>query len=148
MIELRAGSPTDAGKVGAILTEFAETTAWMPCLHTGAQDIAHAGELIDRGWVMVAEKDADVVGFAASDGQDLIALYVSAVARGQGVGGALIGWLQTRKPRLELWTFEANTRAQGFYVRHGFKEVSRTDGAGNDEKLPDIKFAWQQEQPK
>lgn len=145
MTVLRAARSTDAGSVGAILSEFTRTTAWMPHLHTQAQDIAHAGQLIDRGWVTVAVHDDMVVGFAACDGADLDALYIAEFMRGQGVGTALLDHLKARADRLELWTFQANAGAQKFYVKHGFHEVTRTDGARNDEQLPDIKFEWKKE---
>jgi hypothetical protein len=32
--------------------------------------------------------------------------------------------------------------AQRFYLRHGFVEVERTDGAGNEEHAPDIQYGW------
>ncbi len=142
MSRLRPARSTDAGAVGAILSEFAATTEWMPKLHTGAEDIAHAGALIDRGWVTVAEMDGVVVGFAACDGGDLDALYILARARGQGIGTALLAHLQSQQDHLHLWTFQANTDAQRFYERHGFQENERTDGSRNDEKLSDIKYLW------
>ena len=142
MIILRAARSTDAGKVGGILTEFAATTDWMPKLHTGAEDIAHAGCMIERGWVTVAEQDNRVVGFSACDGADLNSLYVAASARGQGIGSQLLDDLKGRSASLVLWTFEANTGAQKFYLRHGFEEVERGDGQANNEGLPDIKYAW------
>ena len=46
---------------------------------------------------------------------------------------------------LQLWTFQANAPAQRFYERHGFHEVERTDGAGNEERSPDIRYRWQPE---
>lgn len=145
MIKLRAARSTDAGKIGAILSEFAATTDWMPILHSGAEDIAHAGALIERGWVSIAEVDGDVVGFAASDGQDLDALYVVRSARRHGVGTALLQHLQGAHEVLTLWTFQANSAAQDFYVKHGFEEQERTDGTGNDEGLPDIRLQWRKE---
>ena len=54
-LTLRPATPTDAGAVGAILSEFVDDTAWMPRIHTRAEDLAHAGDLITRGWVTVAE---------------------------------------------------------------------------------------------
>ena len=39
---------------------------------------------------------------------------------------------------VQLWTFQANVRARAFYLREGFRELRFTDGAGNDEKLPDV----------
>ncbi|MFK7837728.1 MAG: N-acetyltransferase family protein [Sulfitobacter sp.] len=145
MIGLRAARSTDAGAVGAILSEFVDTTHWMPRIHTRAEDLAHAGVMIERGWVIVAEEADKVLGFAACNDADLDALYVAGHARGRGVGSALLAQLQDRHPVLELWTFQANTGAQRFYVRHGFVEMERTNGAGNDEKLPDIRYAWRRE---
>ena len=50
--------------------------------------------------------------------------------------------VKARAGRLWLWTFQANLGAQRFYLREGFAEVRRTDGAGNDEGLPDIQYHW------
>ncbi len=43
---------------------------------------------------------------------------------------------------LELWTFQVNARARRFYERHGFVEVDRTDGGHNEERQPDVRYAW------
>ncbi|MFT6091416.1 MAG: GNAT superfamily N-acetyltransferase [Sulfitobacter sp.] len=135
----------DAGAVGAILSEFVDTSDWMPRIHTRAEDIAHAARMIDLGRVHVAEDNGKVVGFCARNGDDLDALYVASEKRGQGVGAALLRHAQTVVDRLELWTFQANEGAQRFYLRHGFVELQRTDGSGNDERLPDIQYEWQRE---
>lgn len=142
---LRAARSTDAGAVGAILSEFIDTTDWMPRIHTRAEDLSFAGMMIARGWVTVAEGAAGVEGFAACDGPEVNALYVAQEARGQGVGGRLLSTLKEGRNTLELWTFQRNTQAQKFYLRHGFVEVTRTDGARNDEKLPDIRYIWKKE---
>jgi len=142
---LRMARDLDAGAVGAILSEFVDTSDWMPRIHTRAEDIAHAARMIDLGRVHVAEDKGTVVGFCARNGDDLDALYVIAEKRGQGVGAALLRHAQSAVDRLELWTFQANEGAQRFYLRHGFVEVQRTDGSGNDERLPDIQYEWQRE---
>lgn len=144
-MKVRAARSTDAGTVGAILSEFIDTTDWMPRVHTRAEDLSFAGMMISRGWVSVAAEDGVVVGFAACDGADLNALYVAKGARGRGVGSALLETLKAERETLELWTFEANTGAHRFYERNGFVEVARTDGATNDEKLPDIRYVWKRE---
>lgn len=145
MIILRAARQTDAGAVGAILSEFIDTTPWMPRVHTRAEDLSFAGMMIDRGWVTVAEVGGAVRGFAACDGPEVNALYVARAARNQRIGTRLLQHLKAQAPALTLWTFQANRRAQQFYARHGFAEVARSDGAGNDEKLPDVRLAWQRE---
>ena len=62
---------------------------------------------------------------------------------GQRIGHRLLRDAQKQETALELWTFQANEGAQRFYLREGFKEVERTDGQGNDEKLPDIRYRWE-----
>jgi GNAT superfamily N-acetyltransferase len=142
---LRMARDLDAGAVGAILSEFVDTSDWMPRIHSRAEDIAHAARMIDLGRVHVAEEDGAVVGFCARNGEDLDALYVAAKNRGHGVGTTLLIHAQDAVERLELWTFQANEAAQRFYLRHGFVELQRTDGSGNDERLPDIQYEWQRE---
>jgi len=55
--------------------------------------------------------------------------------------------VQLAKERLaggiELWTFQVNEAAARFYERHGFVAAERTDGAGNEERSPDIRYTWQ-----
>lgn len=141
---LRPARSTDAGKIGAILTEANATPDWKPNLHTGAEDVAFCGRLIDRGWVRVAENEAgEVVGWIARDGNEVDVLYVRADARSQGVGKVLLQDAMQNTDRLELWTFQKNTGAQKFYEREGFKVVKKTDGSTNDEKLPDVRYVWE-----
>lgn len=139
---LRAATDLDAGAVGALLGGFAERTAWMPRLYTGAEDIAHAGEMIRRGWVTVACKPS-VVGFLARDGAEVNALYIAPEAQRQGIGAALLGAAKAASARLELWTHQANAEARAFYAAEGFAEVEMTDGAASDEKLPDVRLVWE-----
>lgn len=139
---LRPAQPTDAGAVGAILSGFIDGTDWMPRIHTRAEDLSFAGHMIEQGWVTVAERGDHVCAFCARNGADVHALYVGAGAQGQGVGADLLAQMQQETDHLTLWTFQANTGAQRFYLRHGFVEMERTDGARNDEGLPDIRYDW------
>lgn len=139
---LRPARSTDAGKTAAVLSGFIDETDWMPRIHTRAEDVSFTADMIDRGWVTVAELDARVVGFSAREGAMIHALYVDAQARNQGCGASLLQAIQQEQDHLTLWTFQANTGAQRFYERHGFAEAERTDGARNDERLPDIRYVW------
>ncbi|WP_050931083.1 GNAT family N-acetyltransferase [Aestuariivita boseongensis] len=140
---LRPAHSLDAGRTGEILSGFIDETPWMPRIHTRAEDLSFAADMIDRGWVTVLEHQGRVQGFCARDGAVIHALYIDMGARGRGFGGALMSDLQAREGHLSLWTFQANLPAQGFYRHHGFTEVERTDGAGNDEGLPDLRLVWE-----
>jgi hypothetical protein len=41
-----------------------------------------------------------------------------------------------------LWTFRRNEDARRFYERLGFCVVELTDGSGNEEREPDVLYAW------
>ena len=141
-LTLRPARSTDAGKLGTILSEAIAAQSWMPQLHTGAEDIAHMGDLIDRGWITVCESGGALTGFIALDGPRIQSLYVLGSAQNAGIGRALLDWAKTDRARLELWTFQANEAAQRFYLANGFEEAQRTDGAGNEEGLPDVRYIW------
>jgi len=147
---LRPAWPTDAGKTGDILWAFISDTDWMPCLYTAAETISFCGQMIDRGWVTVAVLDDQVQGFIARDGAEIHALYLAQSAKRRGLGRMLLEDAKAQSKHLKLWTFQANTSAQQFYLREGFVEAARTDGADNDEKLPDIHYIWPEkpEKPK
>ena len=138
-----AARPADAPAIGEILSSWIDETDWMPRIHRRADEQAFAADLVARGWVSVARQRGRVVGFLARDGAEVVALYVACEARGQGVGTALLARAKRRTHRLALWTFQFNHAAQAFYLAQGFHEAGRTGGAGNDEKLPDIRYAWE-----
>lgn len=145
-VTLRPARSTDAGATGQILHDFARENDWMPELHSCAETIAFCGTMIDRDWVTVAECDSVVIGFLALIDGEIQSLYLAQTARGQGVGKRLLDHAKARRSRLSLYAFEANQGALRFYQRNGFAEVSRSDGSGNDENLPDIKYVWQRQE--
>ncbi|SDI39914.1 GNAT family N-acetyltransferase [Alloyangia pacifica] len=141
---LRPARSTDAGSLGEMITRAVEARDWKPVLHSAAEDIAHAGTMIERGWVTVAEDGPGaVVGFLAREGSYVHALFVAPGAQGRGVGRTLLEDAQRRAARLELWTFVANARARRFYERAGFAVTRRGDGSANEEGLPDLFYVWE-----
>jgi GNAT superfamily N-acetyltransferase len=90
--------------------------------------------------VLVAEG-----GFLARERDEVLALYLAPEVRGRGVGKALLDAAKERRERLTLWVFQRNAGALRFYAREGFAEVERTDGARNDERLPDVRMVWERE---
>lgn len=137
--------PGDGPVIGTILSRWIDETPWMPRIHTVDQDIAHGGWLIEVCKVSVVRMAGQAAGFLAQQGATIQALYVAQQFRAQGIGSTLLVQAQRDDPSLNLWTFQANGDAQRFYLGHGFTEDRRSDGAGNDEHLPDIHMVWQRE---
>lgn len=142
-VRLRDARDLDAGALGAILSEFLGGTEWLPNLHTEAENIGFCGRMIGRGWVRVAMLEGKPAGFIARNEAEVNALYVAGWAQRRGVGTALIADAKAARDQLTLWTFQANAPALAFYAREGFMEVTSSDGANNDEKLPDVRLTWE-----
>jgi GNAT superfamily N-acetyltransferase len=84
-----------------------------------------------------------VVGMLVLDQEWIDQLYVAPDLTARGIGAELITVAKRERPAgLKLWTFVSNARAQRFYSHHGFLEVQRTNGSGNEECAPDILYAW------
>lgn len=137
-------TPADAPAIAAILGAWNRETAWMPKLHSPAEDLGFAQHLIANRTTRVL-RAPDVIGFLARLGDDVEALYLSPTARGQGYGAQLLAEAKAACPQLTLYTFQANLPAQRFYAREGFTEIARSDGADNDERLPDLRLVWRKE---
>ncbi|GID91638.1 GNAT family N-acetyltransferase [Amorphoplanes digitatis] len=107
-----------------------------------------------RGWVatvVLVEQEVWLLDGAGGeplavlvlDGDWVGQLYVDPALTGRGLGSRLIELAKSLRPGgLQLWAFETNSAAQRFYLRHGFVVAERTDGSGNEEKAPDVRFVW------
>ena len=92
-------------------------------------------------WVAVA--GTEVVGLLVLSDGWVDQLYLDPAWRGRGIGDRLVATAKQRYPDgLQLWTFQVNGPARRFYERHGFVEVERTDGHGNEEREPDVRYSW------
>lgn len=132
----------DAGAIGNVLSATNGQMPWMPPVHSAAEEIKYAGDMIDAGWVRVAQIDGKVVAFIARDETQVHALYVLPEVQKMGVGTALLDDAKAHCAELRLWSYQANLSATRFYASRGFTELERTDGSGNDVGLPDFHFEW------
>lgn len=118
----------------------------VPMVHGDAQTRVWIRETLFReDDIMIAIMEGEIAAMMATRPGWVDHLYVRPGFNGRGLGTAL---LQTAKRSahgaggLHLWTFQANAGARRFYARHGFREVELTDGAGNEERRPDVRLAW------
>ena len=137
---LRDAVPGDAEVLGGLLQDWLDATPWMPRLHQRGQSVAFVRGLIGSHQVRVGLLPGGT-GFLARQGGAVDALYLSPGARGQGLGKALLDEAKGQGA-LTLWTFQANLGARRFYAREGFRDVAWTEGAANDEHLPDVQLEW------
>jgi ribosomal protein S18 acetylase RimI-like enzyme len=95
-----------------------------------------------EAWLACAAHGA-LLGLMVLDGDWVGQLYVDPACTGRGLGTRLLELAKQRRPSgLQLWTFESNVRAQRFYERNGFAVEERTDGSGNEERAPDLRYVW------
>lgn len=121
--------------------------------HPGIPPLVHPEEDVPRwvrerlmtaGEVWVAEDDGVVVGMLARRTGWVDALYVEPGRWRDGIGTALLEVAKERSEgAIELWCFAANEPARRFYERHAFLAVEETDGSGNEEGAPDVRYRWE-----
>lgn len=143
--EVTDGRPGDAGALARVLGDWVRETGWMPVLHSREEDAAFVAGLIRTQVVRVARAGGQPLGFLARRGGHVDALYLSPAARGAGLGARLLDEVKVAEAVIDLWAFQANQRALAFYRREGFDEAERTDGSGNDERLPDVRLIWRRQ---
>jgi ribosomal protein S18 acetylase RimI-like enzyme len=132
-MNIRAARARDARAIAAV-----HVTSWRAAYRGIVPDRVLEGLSVDERearWrdrlgdgaslILVAVEEQRVVGFCATSGAEIGALYVDPATWRRGVGSALLaetlGELRRRGVRaIELWVFRDNQGAVAFYERHGF----------------------------
>jgi GNAT superfamily N-acetyltransferase len=136
---LRRAVLADAPAIAAVY----RVSAWHPHIHTPEEDVAFfSGRMLPQQTVWVIEDGGSVVAYAAAQADFLNHLFVHPEAQGRGHGSRLLGGVQAGLDFLQLWTFQGNAKARAFYERRGFVAAEFTDGEGNEERLPDVRYEW------
>ncbi len=114
---------------------------WLAEVHTPDEDVVWMRDTI-FAWhsVWLACAGEAIVGIASRDGTWLTQLYVAPDWAGRGIGTRLLECVAAETPVIDLWAFQRNARARRFYERHGFTAAEFTDGAGNEEREPDVRY--------
>jgi ribosomal protein S18 acetylase RimI-like enzyme len=122
---------------------FFATMPHMPALHTPEEDLAYYANVVFRKIeISLAELSGAPAGFVAFRAGWVEHLYILPDHQGRGLGSELLVSVQQSMDPVRLWTFQCNLRARRFYEKHGFRIVRETDGAGNEERQPDILYLW------
>ena len=151
-ILIREAASADADAIGDLFLSAFHATYDFPLAHTDdeVRDWLRTVVAEPGAWVAVVGEAAVpggsgdmVVGFMALVGHDLDQLYIRPGWWSRGIGSRLVEHAKLRSPEgLALWTFQVNARARRFYERHGFTVLMETDGTGNEERQPDVRYAW------
>jgi GNAT superfamily N-acetyltransferase len=119
---------------------------FVPHLHTPQEDAWWFAErlfALNEVWLADAADGAgDPDGYVAFRADFIEHLFVRPEKQGAGLGVLLLDKARENAAELTLWTFQQNHRARRFYERHGFTAIRLTDGADNEEKLPDVLYRW------
>ena len=127
---------------------FLHTMPHMPVLHKPEEDLAFYSTVVFPGAeIWLGERSGIIVGFIAFRPGRVDHLYVHPDHQGCGIGSTLLALAQAAERSLCVWTFQCNLRARGFYERHGFRIEQESDGANNEERQPDVLYAWMRDTP-
>ena len=144
-VRIQTATPGDADAIAEVFIASFDTLTFLPRLHTNAETLDFiANKVLREQEVLVAEENGGIVGFIAMEHGNLLEhLYVHPDSQGRGIGSALLARAKERMPGgFRLWVFQQNTQARRFYERHGLRVVELTEGAGNEEQMPDALYEW------
>ena len=142
---LRRATACDAKAVANVFSASFRLLTFLPTLHTVEEDRRYIQNVIlNECEVTVAEDESGIVSFLARQGEEVRLLHTRPDRIGMGAGTQLIDAAKaTEISVLELWCFQANERARRFYEARGFRAIRFTDGADNEERMPDIRYRWE-----
>jgi SAM-dependent methyltransferase/GNAT superfamily N-acetyltransferase len=159
-IQIRPATRADADNVGDVYLAAFRATYAFPLAHSDDEVREWLAGAVAGGsvWLAVAPVEGEdrkepggmpdgderpIVGIMRLVGHELDQLYVAPGWWARGIGSRLLDLAKAHSPEgLALWTFQVNERARRFYERHGFVVAATTDGAGNEERQPDVRYAW------
>jgi RimJ/RimL family protein N-acetyltransferase len=140
---IRRAVPADADETAAVFSAAFRSMRFVPKIHSDEEDRGFVRGLIANKECWVAVRDGRILGLACLHNGWLEQLYVDPAHHNTGVGTLLLQRATREHPEgFQLWTFQANAGARRFYERHGCTAVEFTDGSGNEEKTPDVRYEW------
>jgi len=139
---IRRATSEDVEAIALLFERIFATMTYLPVLHTIDEHRAWFGARVadHEAWVW---DEGGVRGYMLLSDDELVHLYLDVGYTGRGIGTELLDLAKTRLPGgFTLWTFQQNDGARRFYERHGLQAIELGDGAGNEERVPDVKYEW------
>jgi GNAT superfamily N-acetyltransferase len=148
-IHFRRAEMEDAVAIVALhRAAFRTALPHLPELHTPAEDLDFFIRVVARQeattWLAVSSLAGEPMGFITFCPGAVEHLYVHPAHQGQGLGTALLRLAMRENTELKLWAFQRNSNARRFYEKHGFIADRMTEGMGNEEREPDMRYVWKQ----
>ncbi|OIJ98396.1 GNAT family N-acetyltransferase [Streptomyces colonosanans] len=144
--KIRLAAAADATVIAHIhMTSRAAAMPYLPPQRRDHEQVTRWVEdvLLTTCRVWVAEREGEILGYAALEGDMLEHLYLRPDVRRQGIGTLLLDAIRQHSPDgLSLHVFQQNTDARAFYEHHGFHVLDTSDGRTNMENLPDMTLRW------
>lgn len=144
MATLRRLSHAHAGQTAALhRSSGALIPGYDTSLHTPAEDLDfHRRIVLVENTVWGLFEEEELAGFIAYQPGWVDHLYVRPDRLRCGIGSHLLTFAQRQQDEIRLYTFQSNARGRAFYEHHGFVIEEMTDGARNEEQMPDITYLW------
>jgi ribosomal protein S18 acetylase RimI-like enzyme len=144
--QIRFADAADAAVIARIhMTSRLAAMPYLPAQKRSHEQVTRwvRDVLLRQCQTWVAVRDAEIMGYAALDGDLLEHLYLRPDVRRQGIGTQLLDEVRRHSPDgMSLHVFQQNTEARAFYQRHGFTVFDTSDGDRNMENLPDMTLRW------
>ena len=86
------------------------------------------------------EDTQQIDGFIGLTENHIEGIFVAKAARSKGIGKALLDYVKSRRPRLDLSVYQKNERALAFYRREQF--VVQSEGIDGDTNEAEIQMLW------
>ncbi len=140
---IRRGSREDIEPVAELYARSFATLSFLPVLHTHEEHVSWFASVLERDDLWLCEPEGTLAGFMMLGPEVLDYLFLEPRFFRRGIGTALLEHAKALRPAgFSLWTFQQNAGARAFYERRGLVAVQQTDGRDNEEKLPDVQYAW------